>query len=162
MIHNQDNREHDILDSDEYYEFEGGLAAAVTAESGQAPAQWHGDHSRPDAPRIFTLQEEIARVVRARVVNPKWIAGIMRHGYKGAAEMAATVDYLCAFAATTDAVHDHQFDLVAQAYLGEADVLAFLEQHNPAALADIKARLKDALARGLWTPRRNSIYGLLE
>ena len=162
VIHNQDNREHDILDSDEYYEFEGGLAAAVAAQSGQAPAQWHADHSRPDAPRIHTLQEEIARVVRARVVNPKWIAGVMRHGYKGAAEMAATVDFMYAFAATTDAVYDHQFDLVAQAYLGDAEVLGFLQRHNPAALAEIKARLKDAITRGLWTPRSNSVHGLLE
>ena len=162
VIHNQDNREHDILDSDEYYEFEGGLAAAVTTVSGQAPAQWHGDHSRPDAPRIYTLQEEIARVIRGRVVNPKWIAGAMRHGYKGAAEMAATVDFLFAFAATTDAVHDHQFDLVAQAYLDDPHVLEFLRRNNPAALEEIKARLQEAIRRGLWTPRRNSIHGLLE
>ena len=162
VIHNQDNREHDILDSDEYYEFEGGLAAAVTAESGAVPAQWHADHSRPDAPRISTLKEEIARVVRGRVVNPKWIQGVMRHGYKGAAEMAATVDYLFAFAATTDAVHDHQFDLVAQAYLDDPLVMDFLRRNNPAALDEIKARLNEAIARGLWKPRRNSIHGLLE
>ena len=162
VIHNQDNREHDILDSDEYYEFEGGLAAAVSSLSGQTPAQWHLDHSRPDAPKVHTLTEEIARVIRARAVNPKWIEGAMRHDYKGAAEMAATVDFLCAFAATTDAVHDHQFDLVAQAYLGEPQVLDFLKEHNPAALAEMKARLKDAIARGLWTPRSNSVYGLLE
>ena len=162
VIHNQDNREHDILDSDEYYEFEGGLAAAVTAVSGQTPAQWHGDHSRPQAPRISTLQEEIARIVRGRVVNPKWIAGAMRHGYKGAAEMAATVDYLFAFAATTDAVHDHQFDLVALAYLDDPAVLDFLRANNPAALAAIKAKLQEAIDRNLWHPRRNSLYGLLE
>ena len=162
VIHNQDNREHDILDSDEYYEFEGGLAAAVTTVSGQTPAQWHGDHSRPEAPRIRTLQEEVARVVRGRVVNPTWIAGAMRHGYRGAAEMAATVEYLFAFAATTDAVQDHQFDLVAEAYLEDPAVLDFFAQHNPAALDDIKARLNEAIRRDLWHPRRNSIYGLLE
>ncbi len=162
VIHNQDNREHDLLDSDEYYEFEGGLAAAVAALSGQNPAQWHADHSRPDAPRILTLQEEIARVIRARVVNPKWIDGIMRHGYKGGAELAATVDYLFAFAATTDAVHNHQFDLVAQAYLGDPKVVAFLTVHNPAALTEIKARLAEALRRGLWKPRSNSAHGLVD
>jgi len=162
VIHNQDNREHDLLDSDEYYDFEGGLAAAVSMVSGQNPAQWHADHSRPDAPKIYTLQEEIARVVRARAVNPKWIAGMMRHGYKGAAELAATVDYLFAFAATTDAVQDHQFDLVAETYLGDPYVLEFLKTHNPAALDEIKARLKDAIGRGLWTPRKNSLHGLLE
>jgi len=161
VIHNQDNREHDLLDSDDYYQFEGGLAAAVTAQSGQAPAIWHADHSRPESPRIRSLEEEIARVVRARVVNPKWIEGVMRHGYKGAFEMAATVDYLFAFAATTRAVKDHQFDLVAEAYLGDPLVAAFLADNNPAALAEIKARLAEALERGLWRPRKNSLHDLL-
>ena len=112
VLHNQDNREHDLLDSDDYYQFEGGLAAAVAHHSGQRPTVYHNDHSRPESPKIRTLQEEIGRVVRARVVNPKWIAGVMRHGYKGAFEMAATVDYLFAFAATTKAVRDHHFDAV--------------------------------------------------
>ncbi len=162
VIHNQDNREHDLLDSDDYYQFEGGLAAAVRVESGRAPAVWHADHSRPESPRIRSLEDEIARVVRARVVNPKWIAGVMRHGYKGAFEMAATVDYLFAFAATARAVKDHQFDLVAEAYLGDEEVAAFLAANNPAALAEIKARLREALERGLWRPRRNSLHDLLD
>ena len=84
VLHNQDNREHDILDSDDYYQFEGGLAAAVRHFSGTQPSIYHSDHSRPESPRVRTLREEVARVVRARVVNPKWIAGVMRHGYKGA------------------------------------------------------------------------------
>jgi cobaltochelatase CobN len=109
VIHNQDNREHDLLDSDDYYQFEGGMAAAVTALAGRPPAIYHNDHSLVERARIRTLEEEIARVVRARVVNPKWIAGVMRHGYKGAAEMAETVDYLFAFAATTGSVADHHF-----------------------------------------------------
>ncbi len=162
VIHNQDNREHDLLDSDDYYQFEGGLAAAVRVESGRAPAVWHADHSRPESPAIRSLEEEIARVVRARVVNPKWIAGVMRHGYKGAFEMAATVDYLFAFAATTRAVKDHHFDLVAEAYLGDETVATFLADNNPAALAEIKARLREALDRGLWKPRRNSLHRLLD
>ena len=109
-MQNQDNREHDLLDSDDYYQFEGGLAAAVTVHAGRAPALYHNDHSVPDNPRIRTLADELGRVVRARVTNPKWIAGVMRHGYKGAFEIAATVDYLFAFAATTGAVKDHHFD----------------------------------------------------
>jgi len=162
VIQNQDNREHDLLDSDDYYQFEGGLAAAVRAERGSAPAMWHADHSRPESPRIRSLDEEIARVVRARAVNPKWIRGVMRHGYKGAFEMAATVDYLFAFAATTRAVKDHHFDLVAEAYLGDEAVAQFLADNNPAALAEIKARLREALERGLWKPRKNSVHRLLE
>jgi len=162
VIQNQDNREHDLLDSDDYYQFEGGMAAAVEAESGRAPQVYHPDHSRPDSPRIRTLDEEIARIVRGRVVNPKWIAGVMRHGYKGAFEMAASLDYLFAFAATTHAVKDHHFDLVAEAYLGEEAVRDFISTNNPAALAEIKARLREALDRGLWHPRRNHLHHLLE
>ena len=162
VIHNQDNREHDLLDSDDYYQFEGGLAAAVRSQSGRAPAMWHADHSRPESPRIRSLEEEIARVVRARAVNPKWIKGVMRHGYKGAFEMAATVDYLFAFAATARAVKDHHFDLIAEAYLGDDEVARFLADNNPAALAEIKARLREALERGLWVPRKNSVHRLVE
>jgi cobaltochelatase CobN len=162
VVQNQDNREHDLLDSDDYYQFEGGLAAAVETASGRIPTVWHADHSRPESPRIRTLDDEIARIVRARVVNPKWIRGVMRHGYKGAFEMAASVDYLFAFAATTKAVKDHHFDLVAEAYLGDEEVLGFLRANNPAALADIRARLDEAIQRGLWQPRRNSTHRLLE
>src|SRR3546814_1849343 len=98
----------DVCSSDLYYQFEGGMAAAVKHTSGKAPVVWHNDHSRPERPVVRRLEEEIARTVRARDVNPKWIAGVMRHGYKGAFEMAATVDYMFAFAATTGAVADHR------------------------------------------------------
>jgi cobaltochelatase CobN len=158
VIHNQDNREHDLLDSDDYYQFEGGMTAAVRVLSGRQPAVYHNDHSRPERPRVHTLEEEIARVVRARVVNPKWIAGVMRHGYKGAFEMAATVDYLFAFAATARCVKDHHFDAVFEAYLGDEDVLAFLEEHNPAALREMSEKLIEAQERGLWKPRLNSTH----
>ncbi len=162
VLHNQDNREHDLLDSDDYYQFEGGLAAAVRHTSGAQPAIYHNDHSRPETPRIRTLEDEVGRVVRARVVNPKWIAGVMRHGYKGAFEMAATVDYLFAFAATAHCVRDHHFDAVFEAYLGDEAVRDFLADHNPAALAEMAARLVEAQDRGLWSPRLNSTRGLLD
>jgi len=161
VIHNQDNREHDLLDSDDYYQFEGGMTAAVRHLSGAQPATYHSDHSRPETPRIRTLEEEVARVVRARVVNPKWIEGVMRHGYKGAFEMAATVDYLFAFAATAHCVRDHHFDAVFEAYLGDDAVREFMETHNPAALREMADRLLEAQARGLWKPRLNSTHAAL-
>ena len=161
VVHNQDNREHDLLDSDDYYQFEGGLTAAVRHLSGRQPAVWHNDHSRPESPRIRTLEDEIGRVVRARVVNPKWIAGVMRHGYKGAFEMAATVDYLFAFAAAARCVRDRHFDLVFDAYLGDEKVRGFLEDSNPAALREMAERLLEARERGLWKPRSNVAYNLL-
>ncbi len=161
VVHNQDNREHDLLDSDDYYQFEGGLTAAVRHVSGDQPAVYHNDHSRPESPKIRTLEEEVARVVRARVVNPKWIEGVMRHGYKGAFEMAATVDYMFAFAATAHAVRDHHFDAVFDAYLADDRVRDFLEAANPAALAEMAGRLIEAQDRGLWRPRSNTTHPLL-
>ncbi|MHA1571741.1 MAG: cobaltochelatase subunit CobN, partial [Alphaproteobacteria bacterium] len=162
VVQNQDNREHDLLDSDDYYQFEGGLTAAVRLASGRQPAVYHNDHSRPFAPVIRSLAEEVSRVVRARVVNPKWIAGVMRHGYKGAFEMAATVDYLFAFAATAHCVRDDQFDMVYAAYLEDPDVHDFLAAHNPDALQEMAARFLEAQQRGLWRPRSNSAYARLQ
>jgi cobaltochelatase CobN len=126
------------------------MAAAVLHLSGQAAALYHGDFSTPGAPRIRRLAEELARVVRSRVVNPKWIAGVQRHGYKGAFEMAATVDYLFGFDATTGQVGDHQYALVADAYVHDPANRAFLERHNPQALRSIGERLIEAMQRGLW------------
>jgi len=162
VLHNQDNREHDLLDSDDYYQFEGGLAAAVKQLSGRRPTVYHNDHSRPEAPRVRTLDEEIARVVRARVVNPKWIKGVMRHGYKGVFEMAATVDYMFAFAATTGSVADHHFDAVFDAYVADESVRGFMLEHNADAARELAERLLEAQARGLWRPKSNSSHTLLE
>ncbi len=162
VVHNQDNREHDLLDSDDYYQFEGGLTAAVRHLSGSQPAVYHNDHSRPESPKVRSLEEEVARVVRARVVNPKWVAGVMRHGYKGAFEMAATVDYLFAFAATAHAVADHHFDAVFEAYLEDPKVRDFLKDNNPAALKEMAERLTEAQERALWRPRSNSAHARLE
>ncbi len=161
VLHNQDNREHDLLDSDDYYQFEGGLAATIKHLTGRKAQVWHNDHSRPENPQVRSLEDEIARIVRARVVNPKWIAGVMRHGYKGAFEMAATVDYLFAFAATADCVADHHFDLVFDAYLGDDEVRGFIERHNPAALKEIAERLIEAQERNLWRPRSNAAHARL-
>ena len=156
VVQNQDNREHDILDSDDYYQFEGGAAAAISTLQGQDRPIYHNDHSRPERPVIRTLEDEIGRVVRSRVVNPKWINGVMRHGYKGAFEMAATVDYLFAFAATTGAVRNHHFDLVENAFLEDDTVRDFINEHNAPALIEIAQRLQEAIDRDLWQPRSNS------
>jgi cobaltochelatase CobN len=162
IVQNQDNREHDILDSDDYYQFEGGAAAAVKSLQGVDRPIYHNDHSRPERPVIRTLDEEIGRVVRSRVVNPKWIEGVKRHGYKGAFEMAATLDYLFAFAATTGAVKNHHFDLVHHAFLEDDDTREFIEEHNPAALREMAERLQEAIDRGLWLPKSNSARALIE
>ncbi|NJK28650.1 MAG: cobaltochelatase subunit CobN, partial [Acaryochloris sp. SU_5_25] len=150
VLHNQDNREHDLLDSDDYYQFQGGLATAVRAVQGQNPELYFGDHAMPTHPKVRRLQEEMARVYRSRVINPKWIAGVMRHGYKGAFEMAATVDYLFAYDATTHCVADHMYQGIATSYLFDAKVQNFIQTKNPWALRDMAERLLEAHQRGLW------------
>jgi len=150
VLHNQDNREHDLLDSDDYYQFQGGLTAAVRSLQGKNPQTYFGDNSLPTQPRIRQLREEIARVYRSRVINPKWIAGIMRHGYKGGFEMAATVDFLFAYDATAQCVEDHMYQGIVDTYLLDPVVCEFIQDKNPWALRDIAERLLEAHKRNLW------------
>jgi cobaltochelatase CobN len=150
VVHNQDNREHDVLDSDDYYQFQGGMSAAVEQLRGRQVALYHGDNSNPEAPRVRSLREELGRVLRSRVVNPKWIAGARRHGYKGASEMAATVDLMFGYGALTNVVEDYQYAMVSDAYLLDAENQEFLLEHNPAALREMTERLLEAMQRGMW------------
>ncbi len=150
VLQNQDNREHDILDSDDYYQFQGGMTAAISSISGNAPEVYFGDNSRTAQPKVRKLSEEIARVYRSRVINPKWIAGAMRHGYKGAFEMSATLDYLFAYDATTNCVSDFMYEGVAEAYIFNPEVREFVEKSNPWALRDMSERLLEANQRGMW------------
>jgi len=154
-VKNQDNREHDIFDSDDYLQDHGGMVATVRAlreEAGLDPAKaWFGDSADPARPRVRSLAEEAARVVRTRVVNPKWVAAMMRHGYKGAFEMAATVDYLFGYDATAHVVEDWMYERVTEAYVGDAEVRKFFEESNPWALRGIAERLLEASERGLWS-----------
>ncbi len=161
VVHNQDNREHDLLDSDDYYQFEGGLSVTAHALSGRAPLNYHNDHSRPERPVARTLDEEISRTMRARVVNPKWLNGVMRHGYKGAFEIIATLDYMFAFAATTGAVKTHHFDLAFEAFVEDDQVREFIRLNNAHGYDELLAKFNEAISRGLWTPKSNSTYAYL-
>jgi cobaltochelatase CobN len=161
VVHNQDNREHDLLDSDDYYQFEGGLAVTAEALTSRKPAAYHNDHSRPEHPLTRTLAEEISRVMRSRVVNPKWIAGVKRHGYKGAFEIIATVDYMFAFAATTGAVRTHHFDLAFEAFVEDEAMRTFLIENNHHGYGELLEKFDEARRRGYWTPRSNSAYEFL-
>jgi cobaltochelatase CobN len=150
VLHNQDNREHDLFDSDDYYQFQGGLAAAVEAVSGRAPQLWFGDHSRQQRPRVHRLEREFDKVLRSRVLNPRWIEGMQQHGYKGGFEMAASLDYLFAYDASTDRVPDWSYGAISDQWLNDDGVLAFLKRDNPWALRDMAERLLEAHHRGLW------------
>jgi cobaltochelatase CobN len=147
---NVDTREHDIADSDDYFQYHGGMVAMVRALRGTGPAAYIGDSHRPDSVRTRTLAEETKRVFRARVVNPRWIAAMGRHGYKGAFELAATVDYLFGYDATTGVVDDWMYQRLAEAYVFDPVVREFMEKSNPWALRGITERLLEAADRGLW------------
>ncbi len=161
LVHPQDDRERDLLDGDGVADFAGGFAAAA-ALLGNKPELYHLDTSRTDAPKARRLAEEIARIVRGRLTNPRWLAGMLAHGHRGVAEIAQGVDALYAFAATTRAVPDHLFDATYAALIVDEAVRTAMTEKNPAAAAAIAARLRDALARGLWTTRRNAVDHELE
>lgn len=158
FVHVQDTAEQDVLDSDAFAEHEGGFAAAARS-LGNSPTMYHADTTRLEKTRVRTLSEEISRVVRARATNPRWLEGQMRHGHRGAAEIAETVGNLLAFAATTEAVAPNAFDLVFDATLGDDRVRDFMIAANPLAAAATARSFDEALRRGLWVTRRNSVAG---
>lgn len=149
-VKNVDSREHDILDSDDYYQYHGGMVATVKALTGHAPAAYLGDSSDPSRVVSRTLNEETRRVFRARVANPRWIASMIRHGYKGAAELSATVDYLFGYDATAGVAEDWMYEQVAERYLLDEDVAEFMGRSNPWAARAIAERLLEASDRGMW------------
>ncbi|MDX6257826.1 MAG: cobaltochelatase CobN [Frankiales bacterium] len=158
---NQDNREHDIVDSDDYFQYHGGMVAAVRALTGSSPAAYVGDSATPDAVKTRTLAEETKRVFRARVVNPRWIAAMQRHGYKGAFEMAATVDYLFGYDATAGVVDDWMYERLSAEYVFDETNRAFMAKSNPWALRGIAERLLEAADRGLWAePEQDTLARL--
>ncbi len=147
---NTDTREHDIADSDDYFQYHGGMVATVRALTGRAPAAYIGDNTRPDAIRTRTLSEETTRVFRARVVNPRWMTAMRRHGYKGAFEMAATVDYLFGYDATAHVMADWMYEQLTESYVLDLENRKFMAESNPWALHGMAERLLEAVNRGMW------------
>lgn len=162
-LHNQDNREHDIFDSDDYLQFHGGMIATIRALSGQQPRHYFGDSHDPSRAQVRDLKEETLRVFRSRVVNPKWLASIQRHGYKGGLELTATVDYLFGYDATAQVMDDWMYEDVAQSYAFDPAMRRFLEDANPWAQNAIAERLLEAASRGMWAePRPETLDRLRE
>jgi cobaltochelatase CobN len=161
FVHPQDLPETDLLLAADYAAHEAGFAAAQGVTGGQA-ALYHLDATNPARPRARALREEVARVLRGRAANPGWLAGMMRHGFRGGAEMAATLDHLAAFAHLAGVVEPHLFDLYHDATLGDDAVRDFLARENPDALTAMEARFAALHAAGLWQTRRNSILARLD
>ncbi|MXZ90632.1 MAG: cobaltochelatase subunit CobN [Chloroflexi bacterium] len=147
---NQDNREHDVFDSDDYMQYHGGMIATVRSLTGRNPRQFFGDSSDPSRARVRDLQDEARRVFRSRVVNPKWMQSMQRHGYKGAFELAATVDYMFGYDATAQVIEDWMYEDVTEEYVLNPEMQEFFRQSNPWALRGIVERLLEAIQRGLW------------
>jgi cobaltochelatase CobN len=160
-VHNQDNREHDIFDSDDYFQFHGGMIATIRALTGKKPRHYFGDTHDPSHPVVRDLKEEVLRVYRTRVVNPKWLESITRHGYKGGLELAATVDYLFGYDATANVVDDWMYEQVAQVYALDPALQEFFARSNPWAWQAITERLLEAGERGLWqAPKAETLQSL--
>jgi cobaltochelatase CobN len=158
---NTDSREHDIADSDDYFQYHGGMVATVRALTGRDPAAYIGDNTRPDAVRTRSLFEETSRVFRARVVNPRWMAAMRRHGYKGAFEMAATVDYLFGYDATAGVMADWMYEQLTEQYVFDDGNRKFMADANPWALHGMAERLLEAINRGMWAkPQPATVEGL--
>ncbi|MDQ3841461.1 MAG: cobaltochelatase subunit CobN, partial [Actinomycetota bacterium] len=160
-VKNVDNREHDLFDSDDYFQYHGGMIAAVRALTGRDPKAYIGDSADPSRVRTRDLSEEARRVFRSRVANPKWISAMQRHGYKGAFELSATVDYLFGYDATTGVVEDWMYKDVTRKYVLDGSVREFMQESNPWALRAISERLLEAAERGLWAdPNPEDLEGL--
>lgn len=162
FTHIQDLPEMDLLLARDYAAHEGGFSAAMAALGHAQPALYHLDTTRAGAPQARILGEELARIVRVRATSPVWAAGMMRHGFRGAAEIAATLDNLAAFAHLTRQVPAHLFDLYFEATLGRDDVSAFMERENPMALEALRTRFQALVTAGLWRSRSNSIIARLD
>ncbi len=156
VLHNQDNREHDILDSDDYYQFHGGLTAAVEKLSGKLPIILIGDNSRTERPRINHLSKEIDKVMRSRMLNPRWIEGMREHGYKGAFEMGASLDYLFSYDAATGAVPNWCYSEICEKWLKDSNTKEFLSSNNPWVLRDLAEKLLEANNRNMWSNANKS------
>ena len=156
-VKNIDNREHDLFDSDDYFQYHGGMISAVRALTGRNPKSYIGDSADPARPKTRALSEETNRVFRSRVANPKWIKAMQKHGYKGAFELSATVDYLFGYDATTGVVEDWMYRDITRKYVLDKEVRQFMQQSNPWALRAISERLLEAADRGLWSDPEEEI-----
>jgi len=161
-LHNQDNREHDIFDSDDYLQFHGGMIASIRSLTGKQPKSYFGDTQNPYRAAVRDLKEEVLRVFRSRVVNPKWLESIKKHGYKGGLELTTTVDYIFGYDATAQVVDDWMYQEIAETYALNADMQQFFAENNPWALQAITERLLEAIQRDMWTAAEETTKALQE
>ena len=149
-VKNEDTREYDMLDGDDFYSYHGGMIAAVKALKGELPRSYCGDSSDPDRVKTRSTVEETKHIFRARILNPKWIKSMQRHGYKGAGDMSRMVDIAFGWDATAEVLEDWMYEQLAKKYALDKDMQEWLKDVNPDALQNITERLLEAVERGMW------------
>lgn len=161
-VKNEDTREHDFLDSDDFYSYHGGMIAAVKAFKGKLPQSYSGDSSDPNRVKMRSTAEETKHIFRSRVLNPKWIAGMRRHGYKGAGDLSALVDNIFGWDATAEVMEDWMYERLAKTYALDPAMQEWFKKVNPYALQNIAERLLEAVKRGMWEAAPEMIDELKE
>ena len=149
-VKNEDTREYDMLDGDDFYSYHGGMIAAVKALKGELPRSYCGDSSDPDRVKTRSTVEETKHIFRARILNPKWIESMKRHGYKGAGDISRMVDIAFGWDATAEVLEDWMYEELANKYALDKDMQEWLKKVNPHALQNIAERLLEAVERGMW------------
>jgi cobaltochelatase CobN len=149
-VKNQDSREYDILDGDDWYEAHGGMITAVKTFKGKAPRSYCGDSSDPKRVKIRSTAEETKYVFRSRLLNPKWIQSLKRHGYNGASDLSRTVDFVFGWDVTVEVVEDWMYEDLAGKYVLDTEMQEWLKEVNPYALQHMVERLLEAIERGMW------------
>ena len=149
-VKNEDSREYDMLDGDDFYSYHGGMIAAVKALKGELPRSYSGDSSDPDRVKIRSTIEETKHIFRARILNPKWIESMKRHGYKGAGDMSRMVDIAFGWDATAEVLEDWMYEELANRYALDEKMQEWLKSVNPHALLNISERLLEAIDRDMW------------
>jgi cobaltochelatase CobN len=149
-VKNEDSREYDMMSCTDYYNYYGGMIVAVKTVRGTLPFAVMGDSSDPKRVKIRTTNEEAKHVLRSRLVNPKWIKGMKRHGYKGAGDISHVMDIVLGWDATGEVIDDWMYEKIAQTYALDPEMQEWMKEVNPFALQNILDKLLEAISRGMW------------
>ena len=152
--------EYDLCGCCCYFGTHGGLTTAARELSGGEVSAYYGDTRDRDRVEIRTLADEVRRIVRTKLLNPKWIDGMKNHGYKGAGDMSKRIGRVYGWEATTQEVDDWIFDDITRTFVLDDEMRQFFEENNPYALEEIGRRLLEAYERGLWDADSDVIDGL--
>ena len=159
-VKNESSVEIDMLESDDYYTYHGGLVAAVKCASGKAPRSYSADASDPESTKIKSLKEETAKIMRSRILNPKWFEGLKRHGYKGAQEVSFMVDIFFGWDATSEIAEDWMYDKITEKYIENEENREWIKENNPHAVMNIAEKLLEANQRNMWSASPEKLESL--